>query len=109
MKIISVVGARPNFMKAAPFINTITNNNKSNDNKISHLLVHTGQNYDYELNELFFEELEIKRFPHIKINFGEHIGFILFQIDNDDSFSNIKLIYRNKILKINNYSNHFNY
>ena len=42
MKIISIVGARPNFMKIAPFINAINEYNSKNIDKIEHLLVHTG-------------------------------------------------------------------
>jgi len=41
MKIISVVGARPNFMKVAPFIHAINSHNSNSSNKIEHLLVHT--------------------------------------------------------------------
>ena len=41
MKIISVVGARPNFMKVAPFIHAINSHNELSSNKIEHLLVHT--------------------------------------------------------------------
>jgi len=46
MKIISVVGARPNFMKIAPFIKVISKYNKLEEEKIEHMLVHTGQHYD---------------------------------------------------------------
>jgi len=46
MKIISVVGARPNFMKVAPLIRAINRHNENNIDKIEHLLVHTGQHYD---------------------------------------------------------------
>ena len=47
MKVISVVGARPNFMKIAPFIQAIkTYNGSSVSEKIEHILVHTGQHYD---------------------------------------------------------------
>jgi UDP-N-acetylglucosamine 2-epimerase (non-hydrolysing) len=67
MKIISVVGARPNFMKIAPFINTISNYNKSEKEKIEHKLVHTGQHYDDRMSKAFFEALEI---PQADINMG---------------------------------------
>jgi len=49
MKIISVVGARPNFMKIAPFINAIKIYNQTiHDSQLTihHILVHTGQHYD---------------------------------------------------------------
>lgn len=67
MKIISVVGARPNFIKIAPFIHQIKKHNKSNLNKIEHILVHTGQHYDDRMSEVFFEALNI---PRADINLG---------------------------------------
>jgi UDP-N-acetylglucosamine 2-epimerase (non-hydrolysing) len=67
MKIISVVGARPNFMKIAPFIKAIKNYNISAKNKINHVLVHTGQHYDDRMSDLFFKELNI---PQADINLG---------------------------------------
>lgn len=70
MKIISVVGARPNFMKIAPFIQAIVQYNKlitDNSQLIIHLLVHTGQHYDDRMSKTFFEELGI---PKADINLG---------------------------------------
>lgn len=67
MKIISVVGARPNFMKIAPFIRAISHFNKQNIRQIHHLLVHTGQHYDDRMSAQFFEELNI---PPADINLG---------------------------------------
>jgi len=71
MKIISVVGARPNFMKIAPFIRAIQSYNcqinKSPDYQIHHILVHTGQHYDERMSKQFFEELNI---PEVDINLG---------------------------------------
>jgi len=51
MKIISVVGARPNFMKIAPFIKAIELHNESAGQKVKHLLVHTGQHYDDRMSK----------------------------------------------------------
>lgn len=77
LKILSVVGARPNFMKIAPFIRAINNHNfnkelgTSNAERqtpnIEHLLVHTGQHYDDRMSEQFFRELNI---PQADINLG---------------------------------------
>ncbi len=68
MKIISVVGARPNFMKIAPFIRAIeATNQKSTHSKTEHILVHTGQHYDDRMSRTFFEELGI---PDADINLG---------------------------------------
>jgi len=71
MKIISVVGARPNFMKIAPFIKAINNYNVLTDNRIEHCLVHTGQHYDDRMSRAFFEQLEI---PDADINLGVGSG-----------------------------------
>jgi len=65
MKIISVVGARPNFMKIAPFIKAIEENNRNNMIRITHILVHTGQHYDDRMSKAFFKALEI---PYADIN-----------------------------------------
>lgn len=64
MKIISIVGTRPNFMKIAPIVREL--------NKIDHiesLLLHTGQHYDQKMSKIFFDELEIPK-PDIELNIG---------------------------------------
>ncbi|MCB0755647.1 MAG: UDP-N-acetylglucosamine 2-epimerase (non-hydrolyzing) [Flavobacteriales bacterium] len=65
MKIISVVGARPNFMKIAPFIRAIETHNAASAGHIEHILVHTGQHYDDRMSRAFFEALSI---PEAEIN-----------------------------------------
>ncbi len=67
MKVMSVVGARPNFMKIAPFIRAIEAYNRENEPGIEHILVHTGQHYDDRMNRAFFEALDI---PDADINLG---------------------------------------
>ncbi len=57
MKIISVVGARPNFMKVAPIHRAIKNYNKKEPGRIEHLICHTGQHYDEKMSKIFFEDL----------------------------------------------------
>lgn len=69
MKILSVVGARPNFMKIAPFIRAIENYNKKNNSEIQHILVHTGQHYDVRMSEAFFRSLSIPD-PDINLEIG---------------------------------------
>lgn len=61
IKIISIVGARPNFMKIAPFLFAVNNHNKNKSKHITinHLLVHTGQHYDLKMSEAFFRDLNI--------------------------------------------------
>lgn len=71
MKIISVVGARPNFMKIAPFVQAIIKHNCDNgaDTQINHFLVHTGQHYDMRMSASFFDALNIPR-PDIDLEIG---------------------------------------
>jgi UDP-N-acetylglucosamine 2-epimerase (non-hydrolysing) len=58
--LILVAGARPNFMKIAPIVRAIHQLNQTNQiNQMNYKLVHTGQHYDYEMSETFFEDLEI--------------------------------------------------
>jgi UDP-N-acetylglucosamine 2-epimerase (non-hydrolysing) len=71
MKILSVVGARPNFMKIAPFIRAVEKHNSAGNDTIEHILVHTGQHYDDRMSLTFFEELGI---PHADINLGVGSG-----------------------------------
>jgi UDP-N-acetylglucosamine 2-epimerase (non-hydrolysing) len=59
LKILSVVGARPNFMKIAPFIRAVDVYNKNGNPLVEHILLHTGQHYDDRMSRSFFEALEI--------------------------------------------------
>ena len=85
MKILSVVGARPNFMKIAPFIKAINSYNESlplspsPTPPISHILVHTGQHYDDRMSKSFFEDLNI---PDADINLGVGSGSHAEQVGN---------------------------
>lgn len=71
LKLILVVGARPNFMKIAPLISAINKHNKDKRKarKINHLLVHTGQHYDVEMSESFFRDLNIPK-PDFNLEVG---------------------------------------
>ena len=57
LKVMTIVGTRPEIIKLSRVIAEL-------DRQIRHVLVHTGQNYDYELNDIFFEQLEIRRPDH---------------------------------------------
>ncbi|MEW6008504.1 MAG: UDP-N-acetylglucosamine 2-epimerase (non-hydrolyzing) [Candidatus Omnitrophota bacterium] len=63
MKIISVVGARPQFIKAAMIAQAIRAFNQDADSRqrFYHLLVHTGQHYDSRMSKIFFDQLDIPR------------------------------------------------
>jgi UDP-N-acetylglucosamine 2-epimerase (non-hydrolysing) len=71
MKLLSVVGARPNFMKIAPFMRAIREHNQNCGERIEHLLVHTGQHYDDKMSKAFFEALDI---PDADVNLGVGSG-----------------------------------
>ena len=74
MKIISIVGARPQFIKLAPLIRGIQKHNKSNSKfKLEHLIIHTGQHYDYEMNKIFFDDLGILEPAYnLEVGSGSH-------------------------------------
>ena len=68
MKIVTVLGARPQFIKAASVSAAIARSNAANrKNVITETIVHTGQHYDYGMSGVFFDELGI---PEPKINLG---------------------------------------
>ncbi len=85
MKIISVVGARPNFMKIAPFIRAIEKHNTAAAENIEHLLVHTGQHYDDRMSKVFFESLDIPAADiHLDVGSGSHayqVGQTMIQFE----------------------------
>lgn len=65
MKILLVAGARPNFMKIAPIIRALEINKK----RVEYKLVHTGQHYDFNMSETFFDDLGIPK-PDYFMNAG---------------------------------------
>lgn len=64
MKIINVVGARPNFIKIAPIHRAF-----SNRKGVQSLIVHTGQHYDEKMSDIFFNQLELPK-PHFYLGIG---------------------------------------
>jgi UDP-N-acetylglucosamine 2-epimerase (non-hydrolysing) len=62
MKVMTIIGTRPEIIKLAQTI-------KELDKYTDHVIVHTGQNYDYELNEIFFNDLELRK-PNYFLNAG---------------------------------------
>jgi UDP-N-acetylglucosamine 2-epimerase (non-hydrolysing) len=68
MHITIIAGARPNFMKIAPIIEAIENRNKI-DERIQYRLVHTGQHYDRNMSDSFFDQLGIPH-PHANLESG---------------------------------------
>jgi len=60
MKIINIVGARPQFIKYFPISNAIVRFNIQTDARINDVLVHTGQHYDYNMSKIFFDGFSMK-------------------------------------------------
>ena len=80
LKVMTVVGTRPEIIRLARVMSAL-----DNSNAIEHIIVHTGQNYDYELNQIFFDDLQIRK-PDYFLNAAgatatETIGKILINID----------------------------
>ncbi len=69
MKIILVVGARPNFMKVAPLLRAISEANRNGGGSITSVLVHTGQHYDAALSDTFFADLHLPD-PDVHLGVG---------------------------------------
>jgi UDP-N-acetylglucosamine 2-epimerase len=81
LKVMTVVGTRPEIIRLSAIINKL-----EESNAIEHILVHTGQNYDYELNEVFFNDFNLNK-PDYFLNAAtgtatETIGNILVKIDS---------------------------
>lgn len=74
MKVVTIVGTRPELIKLSEII-------KKLDKHIQHIFVHTGQNYSYELNEIFYKDLDLRK-PDYSLDvagntLGETIGSII--------------------------------
>ena len=91
LKVMTVVGTRPEIIRLSRVMSAL-----DNSKAIEHIIVHTGQNYDYELNQIFFDDLQIRK-PDYFLNAAgitatETIGKILINIDpilekiNPDAF-----------------------
>jgi UDP-N-acetylglucosamine 2-epimerase (non-hydrolysing) len=78
MKVMTVVGTRPEIIRLSRVMAAL-------DKYTDHILVHTGQNYDYELNEVFFSDLEIRKPDHFLnaagANAAETIGNTIIKLD----------------------------
>jgi UDP-N-acetylglucosamine 2-epimerase (non-hydrolysing) len=78
LKIVTVVGTRPEIIRLSRVIAAL-------DKHCEHVLVHTGQNYDYELNEIFFQDLGIRKPDHFLNAAGssgaETIGNVIIAVD----------------------------
>jgi UDP-GlcNAc3NAcA epimerase len=71
LKISTVIGARPQFIKAATISRAMNayNQTQINQNPLSEIIIHTGQHYDENMSKVFFDELQIPR-PDYKLGIG---------------------------------------
>jgi UDP-N-acetylglucosamine 2-epimerase (non-hydrolysing) len=80
LKVVTVVGTRPEIIRLSRVLARL-----DQSPAIAHVLVHTGQNYDYELNQVFFEDLDLRKPDYFLeaagANAAETIGQILIKID----------------------------
>ena len=80
IKIVTIVGTRPEIIRLSCIINQL-----NSINSINHILIHTGQNYDYNLNKVFFEDLNIKSPDYFlnaaKDSASQTIGLIIEKVD----------------------------
>src|SRR5665648_1199492 len=67
IKVMTVLGTRPEIIRLSAVI-------KACDKYFEHILVHTGQNWDYNLNEIFFKELELRKPDYYLDAVGENLG-----------------------------------
>ena len=67
LKVMTIVGTRPEIIRLSEII-------KKNDKYFNHILVHTGQNWDYTLNEVFFQELGLRAPDYYLESVGENLG-----------------------------------
>lgn len=85
MKVVTIIGTRPEIIKTSRVMAAL-------DRFTEHVIVHTGQNYDYELNQLFFETLEIRKPDYFLeaagSNAAETIGLIIAK--SDEALARIK-------------------
>jgi len=90
MKIASIVGARPNFVKLGPVHKSLMSSG------IEHVIVHTGQHYDYEMSDIFFSDFKLPK-PDIHVGVGSgsscfQIGEIIKRLENKIIEKQIDLI-----------------
>lgn len=67
LKVMTIVGTRPEIIKLSRVMYEL-------EKYLNHVLVHTGQNYDYELNEIFFKEMEIRKPDHFLDSVGDTLA-----------------------------------
>ncbi|MEN8166336.1 MAG: UDP-N-acetylglucosamine 2-epimerase (non-hydrolyzing) [Pseudomonadota bacterium] len=73
MKLVNIVGARPQFIKLAPLERAIAEHNTGDTQPVESIIIHTGQHYDTGMSDIFFDELKIPRAHfHLDVGSGRH-------------------------------------
>ena len=72
-KVMTILGTRPEIIRLSEVL-------KAADDAFDHVLVHTGQNYDYELNQIFFEQLGLRKPDHYLNVVGKNLGETMGQV-----------------------------
>ncbi len=84
LKIMTIVGTRPELIKMSRVISEL-------DQHVKHVLVHTGQNYDYELNQLFFDDLDIRKPDHFLEAVGDNAAQTIARvIEKSDAIMDVE-------------------
>jgi UDP-N-acetylglucosamine 2-epimerase (non-hydrolysing) len=85
LKVMTIVGTRPEIIKLSRVISEL-------DRYVDHVLVHSGQNYDYELNEIFFQQLQIRKPDHFLNAAGETAAHTIANViaKSDDLLAAVK-------------------
>ena len=90
-KVVTIVGTRPEIIKLSRVIAEL-------ENHINHILVHTGQNYDYELNEIFFNDLGVKKPDYFLNAVGDSTAQTIGNIISESD----KILEKEKLVKMKN-------
>ena len=83
LKVMTIVGTRPDIIKMSRVIAEF-------DQHTRHVLVHTGQNFDYELNQIFFEDMGIRKPDYLRVVTKANAGLI-FPADNATALADVVL------------------
>ncbi len=84
LKVMTIVGTRPELIKMSRVIAEL-------DEHVKHILVHTGQNYDYELNQLFFDDLGIRKPDHFLEAVGDNAAQTIARvIEKSDAIMDVE-------------------
>ena len=88
MKIITVLGARPQFIKAA-----MVSENLIAEDSFSEVIIHTGQHFDQNMSDIFFNEMGLPK-PDYNLNIN-HLVFLIVRYEKDDRKNLIETLWKN--------------